>query len=221
MPTEPNWNCHIQTRIGLRYGDGGKFVCGKSSYFQEKPCLVYSVGSNGDFSFETDVKYTFGCEIHTFDPTGNTPLYSSLAREAGVTFHSLGLSNNRSSMMNSVTNTTSQLLSFPEIVELLGHTKRHIDILKIDCEGCEWGAFPEIWQGIQNNQYTVGQVQVEVHGTDPSQLHPFFDACEANDFFLFHKERNHWGCDGYLCVEYSFISKLTAYQIHNYTHCDA
>lgn len=152
---EPNWNCHIQTRIGRRHGDGGKFVCGHASYFQSRSCLVYSVGSNGDFSFENDVKLTFGCEIHTFDPTGNTSQFVSLAEQAGVEFHSVGLSGTRGVMENSVTNLSVPLLPFTDIVDLLGHNHKHIDILKVDCEGCEWDAFPEIWKGIQQMKYTV------------------------------------------------------------------
>jgi hypothetical protein len=216
---EPDWNCHIQTRVGRRHGDGGKFVCGNASYFQAKPCLVYSVGSNGDFSFEIDVKLRYGCEIHTFDPTGNTSLYRSLAKQAGVEFHSLGLSGTHGQMNNSVTNVTSPLLPFPDIAELLGHHQRHIDILKVDCEGCEYGAFPRVLEGIQQGKYTVGQIQIELHGTNPGQLRHFFDACDSNDFFMFHKERNHWGCDGYRCIEFSFINKETAHMIHNATHC--
>jgi hypothetical protein len=98
---------------------------------------VYSVGSNGDFSFEIDVKSRFGCEVHTFDQTGNTPRFASLAKQAGVEFFSLGLSGTRGAMNNSVTNATSTLFTFPDMVELLGDNSRHIDILKVDCEGCE------------------------------------------------------------------------------------
>ena len=71
-PYEKVWDCHIEQRVGRLFGDGGKFVCGPDEYFRSRPCLIYSVGSNGDFSFETDVIRKFGCEVHTFDPTGNS-----------------------------------------------------------------------------------------------------------------------------------------------------
>lgn len=41
--------------------DGGKWVCGLSSL--KKPCIVYSCGSQGDFSFEKAVHDRTGCEV--------------------------------------------------------------------------------------------------------------------------------------------------------------
>jgi hypothetical protein len=61
-------------------GDGGKWVCSPHRISQvaqkdEHKCLIYSVGSNGDVSFETGLysilasgKNETSCKIHVFDP---------------------------------------------------------------------------------------------------------------------------------------------------------
>lgn len=38
-------------------------------------------------------------------------------------------------------------------------------------------------------------------------VHDFFAAADRAKLRIFHKERNHWGCNGYLCVEYAFASE--------------
>lgn len=51
-----------------RYGnasDGGKLLCDLSKL--SPPCIIYSLGSKGDYTFERDaLKYSL-CEVHTFD----------------------------------------------------------------------------------------------------------------------------------------------------------
>lgn len=42
---------------------------------------------------------------------------------------------------------------------------------------------------------------------DLPAVHDFFAAADRAKLRIFHKERNHWGCDGYLCVEYAFASE--------------
>jgi Methyltransferase domain len=65
---EPNFYCRHERRMG-RQGDGGKWVCDPHRIQNAKNCLVYSVGSNDDVSFEQAVKSEIGshCEIHSFD----------------------------------------------------------------------------------------------------------------------------------------------------------
>ncbi|KAI8468758.1 MAG: methyltransferase domain-containing protein [Monoraphidium minutum] len=56
----------------LRYGgggDGGKLLCDLGVL--RAPCLVYSMGSNGDYGFERDILSRTPCEVHTFDCTYN------------------------------------------------------------------------------------------------------------------------------------------------------
>ena len=36
---------------------------------------------------------------------------------------------------------------------------------------------------------------------------------------LFHKERNHWGCAGYMCVEYALIHVDDARAVFDSAYC--
>ena len=210
---EPAWSCHIERRLGKPFGDGGKFVCGSDEFFQTKGCLAYSVGSNGDSSFEKAIREHFGCEIHTFDPKGNSTQYEKIANVSGSSFHAWGLSNSSGSLGG------NPLLTLGDIANRLGHAHRHIDIFKIDCEGCEYLAFDTIWSDLKSSKYSIGQIQIELHGTDFKKLKTFFDAAEGAGFVIFHKERNHWGCNGYSCVEFSLIHMQQAEEIFRHTHC--
>ena len=65
---EPDFICQHERRIGT-LGDGGKWICDPHRISKQDSCLVYSIGSNNDFSFEEAVLKDIGshCEIHTFD----------------------------------------------------------------------------------------------------------------------------------------------------------
>jgi hypothetical protein len=57
----------------------------------------------------------------------------------------------------------------------------------------------------------VNQIQVEMHAYAvddvATAMYDFFLAADRANFRITHKERNHWGCDGYRCVEYSLVSE--------------
>lgn len=81
-------------------------------------CLVYSVGSNNDFSFEEGVWRDVSpeCEIHTFDPTtGKQP---SNLPAGNIHFHPWGLAGQENGVNKAL----------PSIIKELGHTgSREID----------------------------------------------------------------------------------------------
>lgn len=224
---EPTYTCHTEYRRGRLFGDGGKFVCGDSNYFTSlsanvpgNKCLVYSVGSNGDARFEQDIVQNFGCETLTFDPTGNSTNYQAVVEAAGATFHAIGVSGAPSNFQNQVTGMTTKLLPIKDIADMFGHTARVINILKIDCEGCEYSVFSTLWPQIEAGDVSIGQIQVELHGTNFSQIAPFFEGADKAGYMVFHKERNHWGCSGYSCVEFSLIHKFEAERVFKHTHCE-
>ncbi|CAF1037787.1 unnamed protein product [Rotaria sordida] len=101
-------------------GDGGKWVCDPYRLKSRLDCLVYSVGSDGDFGFEVDMKKTMPhCEIHTFDQ-------NQYSCPNGICiFHQITFGNGIH---------PSGSKNWTTIIQELNHTQRKIDILKIDIE---------------------------------------------------------------------------------------
>ena len=197
------------------FGDGPKFVCGLDVIGKKdpedgdkEPCLVYSVGSNNDVAFEMTVDKFLGCETHTFDPT-----ISNFVGGDYATWHPWGLGVDGAKARHESFEWEGK--SFDTIIEALGHQNRTIDILKIDCEGCEWSTMPPLFESIAAGTIKVHQIQVEMHiagmdTSDPRNLslrNIFFQKLDKAKMRIFHKERNHWGCMGYKCLEYAFVSE--------------
>jgi hypothetical protein len=124
---EPNFSCAFEYRIG-KLGDGGKWICdlcqlkrriekqlGISAIESDKSasasdssiqkCLVYSVRSNGDFSFQSSLQHKLGNEtfedwfnpsiptmqqilvkIH-HNPLTTVPFFNGLMNNGYVMFH--------------------------------------------------------------------------------------------------------------------------------------
>ena len=137
----PEYPCERFVGDG-RGGDGSWPVCLDS--FHHSECLVYSFGVADDWKFDQQMG-AFGCEVHSFDPTVELP--AELA--PNVSFHQWGL---RGEGKTGEITQGSDLLYGPqlgpiytlrEIRHRLGHHRR-LSVLKLDCEGCEWGVFAEL-----------------------------------------------------------------------------
>jgi len=172
---EPDFVCQHERRVGNLH-DGGKWICDPHRITKQKECLVYSIGSNNDFSFEEYVQTDIGahCEIHTFD-FGN---FAEGAKKAGVQYHQYGVG----------LDDPPRFKSIKTIVKELGHEGRIIDIFKIDCEGCEWETFAELFDA----DIVIRQIQVELHkAKNMTQKTPkFFDLTYKNGYVITHKEPN-------------------------------
>lgn len=209
---EPAWSCESKERVGsahrnIAWGDGPKFMCGVDVLNQ--PCLVYSVGSNNDIQFEESMHNLTRCEIHTFDPTLKAPFKGG----AISTFHDIGLNGSRPQSFK-----VAPLLA---IIRDLHHDGRRIDVLKIDCEGCEFGGLDPVFEAMRQRNLSVGQLLLEVHASSGSHelLIKLFSSAMSAGLRLFSKERNGWGCQGFRCVEFSFVDKLQACASFIATHC--
>jgi hypothetical protein len=208
---EPDFSCQFEKRMGNpELGDGPKWVCDPHRLTRLDKCLVYSIGSHGDFSFETSIQKGTGngaCKIHTFDPD---PVYEKDA-PSYVEYHSWGLA---SSSERSEKN-RENFKSIEETVRELGHSGRIIDLFKIDCEGCEWNTFRE-W--INSDLFEIRQILVEMHKQPSGNSHisgfDFFEELFDAGYVIFHKEAN---IDAFLLTkqpyyEYAFLKLDTEFR---------
>jgi len=160
----------------------------------KKRCLVYSFGIGGDLGWENYMATKHGCQVHAFDPTrrlraqhasmdksgthGEAPLRPVGRHGRGkVFFHFAGVTgsaavtserdnsgrdrHNTSGGMYGTIDTTV-LKTLPEFLQMLGHSD--IDVLKVDCEGCEWTAIVDALP--LSLKGSIKQLFVEVHIAD-------------------------------------------------------
>ena len=207
MHWEPTWSCLLEERVGPAM-DGGKWLCDPDAMRRPEPeqpgCLVYSVGSEKDTGFERAMVAEHGCEVHTFDhsvePRWVPPPYLS--------YHRVGLG------------AGERMASLPQMVEKLGHTERVIDVLKIDCEGCEYALLPLLEDGgCARFPPNIRQVLIEVHATPEDmakaptpfegmvageRTHRLLQGFARHGFAVFHKEPNIFAMGGQF-VEYALV----------------
>lgn len=164
--------CSHLKRLGAA-GDGGKYVCMDPL---RDPVKVLSVGSMGDFTFENDIMAHFPhASITTMDGT----VSASVATKAppGVKFVR--------SNFDQTTNVAGPL-----------------DILKLDCEGCELQALMPFLK-----RTCVKQILIETHACiQPLKRHHQLMAKLNHSFGVFVKEPNIEFSDG-SCVEFGLLRR--------------
>lgn len=136
--------------------DYGKNICLDHWKSPNTNCLVYSFGSQFKFGFENAIIKSYQCEVHTFDPSMST---EGRVIPKGINFHLTGLSGKDEN--TTIQDRIWQMRTLSTIIMSLHHSERKIDILKIDIEGWEWKALPQMLQsGALDN---VRQLCLEVH----------------------------------------------------------
>lgn len=201
---EPSFHCAFSERLGA-IGEGGKWVCDPHRIAERvklgSQCLVYSIGSRGEFSFEKAVKKQISdqCEIHVFDPKEPTSYQGGAETPKGMTYHTSPLGSSGEMVMGVRSKTMEQM------VDDLGHRGRRIDLLKIDCEGCEWHTYKDWLTGGTEPQ----QILVELHWKKLPEggwrkAHEFYQFLFSQGYVVANKEPNTKGCSGD-CIEYGFI----------------
>lgn len=127
-------------------------------------CLVYSVGIRRAHGTE-DMYGALGCEVFAFDCT-STVLNRSLA--PNVTFYpwcvgteDLELNIGDGAVLKG--RSSGIFKTLPEIMKELGHTERQLTILKMDCEGCEWGGIAQLEEAYPTMFSHIAMVFLELH----------------------------------------------------------
>ncbi|XP_067661424.1 probable methyltransferase-like protein 24 [Haliotis asinina] len=146
--------CQRKERLG-NVEDGGWDVCIDNRFRPRKPCLVYSVGINNDFTFDDAVNGKYNCEVHSYDPSMGL---NDHLHKPDVHFHATGLSSyNGKSAAGWRMRTLDSLRNESDI----GGQRRPIDILKVDIEGMEWEVIQEIIRS--RSHIGIRQLYIEFH----------------------------------------------------------
>lgn len=156
----PAFRCpHKVKRVGT-LGDGGKYVCGLEKVAEQRKCVIYSVGINGESSFEAELLQSTKCDIWGYDYSvkefgpeiENSPELKSRAH-----FHpyALGGKDDHGPGAN------PPFYTLPTLMQMNGH--EFIDILKIDIEGFEFSLLTDLIKAYKGKPLPFGQLQLEIH----------------------------------------------------------
>lgn len=218
---DPIFTCQHVIRVGVM-GDGGKWTCdphrllnqnkkNKKDQQRQQDCLIYSIGSFGEYSFEDEISRITKkqCEIHVFDPDPQFARDNDIV-ERNISYHPWGLIPSYRRVSES-TNRNQTYKSLPDMIQELGHEHRRIDIFKIDCDGCEWSCYidwlPETIHEKKNNKddsskkssssfFTIDirQILIETHPSASKRANvtvpTFFSDLYNSGFVPFSKEAN-------------------------------
>ena len=118
-------------------------------------CLVYVFGVAEEDEFTMLMTEFLECEVYAFDPSDkSSPVWEARSkvipnlhyRNWGLKSADVSAQEERKFTHPSYGSTSDGLyLSFSELREQLNHVGRPISVFKMDCEGCEWAVFHEIY----------------------------------------------------------------------------
>ena len=165
-----NWSNHTACTIYHYFGgkivdygggiyargvDGQYPVCLDRAVRPLIPCIVYSFGIRGEWSFEEALE-RYGCEIFAFDPSMSKGDHDHSRK---IHFYKLGLGPKD---LNSTAGDW-KLKTLDSVYRMLKprHGKKMIDYLKIDIEWNEWEALKQI--AATDMLSKVRQLSVEFH----------------------------------------------------------
>lgn len=157
------------TKLKLKHGDckfeqfkNGHALCGPRPPAGNNNCMFFSFGINDDPSFDVQLAEEWHCRGFAGDPTVEHP--SKL--HPLVTFHNVGasmLSDNEERKINKGGNEEWFTTSMPKLRYWLG--VEHVDIIKLDCEGCEFALARDMLREDPYFLHHVDQISIETHVT--------------------------------------------------------
>jgi len=170
---EQEWSC-FEERIG-DYGAMGKWVCDtnlirRKALKTKQPCLLYSVGFNESYSFESAFHESLPeCDIFAIHTDNKAPAPPSYVKHKSWNVAGKPLQ----SIMND-----------------LGHEGREIDVLKVELYGGEYELFSKLFR---DKFMPFRQILLKVHavseiGSHYTELRNLFAQLRRFGFVIAHKE---------------------------------
>ena len=148
LDTQHARRCAIQS-MGTGFGEHS--LCSKLK--PHGPCLFYSYGIQQDYSFDTMMADDWGCKGVALDPSVTHP--SKLHPK--VTFHNIA-----ARTMDAAEDAQWDLVTtVPGLKKFLGHER--VNVLKMDCEGCEYALARDILREDPRFLHSIDQLAIEIH----------------------------------------------------------
>ncbi|CAI6009593.1 unnamed protein product [Closterium sp. NIES-65] len=213
----PMYPCPREQRLGV-WGEGGKWVCMLPTAFENKP-VVYSVGSKESYSFEEDIAKATGAVPLTFDPFISQEAQQRMLALPFLRYFPEGLSGRAKLSKNRKMFPSYTFSTLPELMAT--HNTDYMDVLKIDCEGCEIEMIQDLEQAMGGDsraglvrfggKLPFGQLLVEFHKIHvPKVTLPLIYAIENLGYRIFHVEMNPL-CSK--CMENSTATDLSSLEL--------
>ena len=149
-------------------------------------CLVFTLGIADQWTFEDWIGQQ-GCEVHAFDPT-IAYLDRHLAHKSdNVIFHYEGLKGNSSTVsaeshVSSYGKLGGEFYTLNELWKKYGNNRK-INMIKIDCEGCEWESFVDAARFYPEALENTCTIVIEVHVVKSLQMRTIKQLIQMSEFW--------------------------------------
>lgn len=162
-------------------------------------CIGVSIGIGGEWGFEDGLAQNPGCHVHAFDPTEelrvrHTSHANNAEQNGRMHFEASGLggdkpqANTKSLRYGGFDPNTTSILPLDVIMRKATALRESkvVDVLKIDCEGCEWTAFTQVARSNPNLLLRVRMIMIEIHAIQRYGLHRPWEVDRLLDFLITH-----------------------------------